>query len=179
MGEIGPKSQPNGFGPKCRFNLTPNLAPLGGVFYGKPSKRYFQGDFDGMRFFSFLMIFGVFSHIFCSFFCQFLVLFFDDFCSEFFTLFLSETFLVLKNAHFQCCFLRQCFVGVFFDNFFKYETFTRFLVKFLVHFQCIFSAFFSGNFTKFLRNFRNFTFSENVQKYPLFRGVPQGGSKKA
>ena len=42
MGEIGPKSQPNGFGPKSRFNLTPKSAPLGGVFYGKSSKRYFS-----------------------------------------------------------------------------------------------------------------------------------------
>ena len=41
MGEIGPILQPNGFGPKKRFNLTPKLAPLGGVFYGKPSKSGF------------------------------------------------------------------------------------------------------------------------------------------
>ena len=44
MGEIGPILQPNGFGPKSRFNLTPKLAPLGGVFYGKPSKRYFGAE---------------------------------------------------------------------------------------------------------------------------------------
>ena len=54
MGEIGPKSQPNGFGPKKRFNLTPKLAPLGGVFYGKPSKRDFALKWD------FLALFGVF-----------------------------------------------------------------------------------------------------------------------
>ena len=41
MGEIGPNLKPNGFGPKNRFNLTPKLAPLGGVFYGKSSKRDF------------------------------------------------------------------------------------------------------------------------------------------
>ena len=41
MGEIGPILKPNGFGPKNRFNLTPKLAPLGGVFYGKSSKRDF------------------------------------------------------------------------------------------------------------------------------------------
>ena len=44
MGENSPKSQPNGFGPKNRFNLTPKWAPLGGVFYGKSSKRYFGAE---------------------------------------------------------------------------------------------------------------------------------------
>ena len=54
MGEIGPILKPNGFGPKNRFNLTPKLAPLGGVFYGKSSKRDFALKSG------FLALFGVF-----------------------------------------------------------------------------------------------------------------------
>ena len=62
MGEIAPILQPNGFGPKSRFNLTPNLAPLGGVFYGKSSKRYFGAEW---HFWCFLGVFGkraIFDH---------------------------------------------------------------------------------------------------------------------
>ena len=54
MGGFGPKTQPNGFGPKSRFNLTPKSAPLGGVFYGKSSKRYFGAEW---RFWCFLGVF--------------------------------------------------------------------------------------------------------------------------